>query len=289
MSTHGHPRVASSRSGSTSPLATFSDAQQMPTHTPPRTTGPSVRWRPPASADAAGLDGAALQEAVFSTDSSPGSSESSPGSWSRRTTPRAAAARGSAGWGPASPMTAPPREQPEPPTPRTALRLVAAAVVAPRRTYPVVPPPAPQPQPPTPRGGPCCCGARPRRADAVGGTIGVPVRLHVYDFSITRRVAAINAVSRAVTSCGGVLGDGVGAFHGGIEVHGVEWSYGSTASGEATGIFGCAPRRSSSHSYRSTVELGRCMISKSGVDRLLTAMARICEDGEEVKLMNFVF
>ena len=108
------------------------------------------------------------------------------------------------------------------------------------------------------------------------------MRLHVYDFSVTRRVAALNAVSRAVTSCGGALGDGVGAFHGGIEVHGVEWSYGSTESGEATGIFGCSPRRNSSHSYRSTVELGRCVLSKGSVDRVLTAMARVdCDDDDD--------
>eukprot|EP01046_Picozoa_sp_COSAG06_P038104 COSAG06_NODE_4368_length_4327_cov_2.873463_6_plen_97_part_00 len=44
--------------------------------------------------------------------------------------------------------------------------------------------------------------------------------------------------------------------------------------GEATGIFGCAPRGNSSHRYRSTVELGRCKIEKVGVDVILTQMAR---------------
>eukprot|EP01046_Picozoa_sp_COSAG06_P032156 COSAG06_NODE_3192_length_5705_cov_4.042212_1_plen_357_part_10 len=131
---------------------------------------------------------------------------------------------------PPSPRSAPPLR--DPPTPRTAARLALTLPEGqPRpRRRPTAPPPAPQPhaQAQTRRGrglAACCASpaavvptARLRRQLQEQGEEeeGVPVRLHVYDLSVNRRIAALNAVSEAVTSCGGALGDGIGAFHGGI-------------------------------------------------------------------------
>lgn len=50
---------------------------------------------------------------------------------------------------------------------------------------------------------------------------------------------------------------GVGVFHCGIEVFGLEWSYGSSPhSSSGTGVFCCVPKRCEAHGFHSSTPLG---------------------------------
>jgi hypothetical protein len=75
----------------------------------------------------------------------------------------------------------------------------------------------------------------------------VPVRLNVYDV------------------CGGVLVQrfnsllyplGLGAFHAGVEVYDMEFSFAYNTQRGATGVYCSPPRKSPSHSYRLSVDMG---------------------------------
>ena len=85
-----------------------------------------------------------------------------------------------------------------------------------------------------------------------------PVFLHVYDVGHSSAVQNINAI--------GVAGGGV--FHGAIEVHGRELSFGGSRQ-DKCGIFACKPRQCPMHTYRESVYLGDCGLAKEQVQLIL--------------------
>lgn len=90
----------------------------------------------------------------------------------------------------------------------------------------------------------------------------VEVQLHVYDVGINSRVAIANGVLRIM---------GTGAYHTGVEIHGLEWSYAKREFG--TGVFWCEPKKCGLHQYRESIPLGFARISLAEVDELLDNLA----------------
>mmetsp|Transcript_73383 Transcript_73383/g.215132 ORF Transcript_73383/g.215132 Transcript_73383/m.215132 type:complete len:276 (-) Transcript_73383:8-835(-) len=90
----------------------------------------------------------------------------------------------------------------------------------------------------------------------------VPVMLHVYD-SVDHGFHLVSSSS-----------DG---FHCGIEVHGREWSFSSTAvcPGETTGVFVSAPRGCMGKNYDGSVNMGTTMCSQ---DEVLQAISSLKKD-----------
>mmetsp|Transcript_81831 Transcript_81831/g.244069 ORF Transcript_81831/g.244069 Transcript_81831/m.244069 type:complete len:182 (-) Transcript_81831:63-608(-) len=92
---------------------------------------------------------------------------------------------------------------------------------------------------------------------------GMRVRLNIYDLG---------------TSCTGTLVNsflgplGSGAFHCGVELVGMEWSFRSTSGWKGTGVFSCKPRRCKGHTYRETLDMGYCSLSQEEVILALEGM-----------------
>lgn len=91
-----------------------------------------------------------------------------------------------------------------------------------------------------------------------------PVTLHVYAVGHAESVAKINKVAQDI------LGEG-GIFHGAIEVHGKEWSFGGTDD-DGPGVFCCEPGRCTMHTYRESVYLGDCNKDNQQVHEILKRM-----------------
>lgn len=91
-----------------------------------------------------------------------------------------------------------------------------------------------------------------------------PVLLHVYDVGHSSWIANLNSTTSAF---GGV-------FHGGVEVHGREFSFGGCEQADLCGIFGCKPRGCVLHTYRETVYLGDCRLGRTQVSSILKAMKK---------------
>merc|ERR1712232_1331590 len=90
-------------------------------------------------------------------------------------------------------------------------------------------------------------------SQAVAGKPGLPVQLHIYDVSQEESIQKINRIL-AHKSSPVKLG---GVFHAGVEVHGLEWSYGFSACESRSGISCVEPRMHPQHHYRQTVSLKR--------------------------------
>merc|ERR1712032_891170 len=67
---------------------------------------------------------------------------------------------------------------------------------------------------------------------------------------------------------------GSGVFHCGVEVHGVEWSYSNTSTGDGDGVFCCLPCSCKGFSYCESVPLGRSSVTKEDFRFLLQALKR---------------
>ena len=74
------------------------------------------------------------------------------------------------------------------------------------------------------------------------------VKLHVYHVSLRSIVSGLNMVLPR-----SVMG---GAYHAGIEVDGLEWSFGSLEEPGETGVSECAPMMNAYHRYSECIELG---------------------------------
>lgn len=85
-----------------------------------------------------------------------------------------------------------------------------------------------------------------------------PVTLHIYDVSTDDLISKVNQYLAPV---------GTGAFHGAVEVYGLEWSYGYLERG--TGVFYCTPMQCSAHRYRESVSMGKTSMSEEQVENLL--------------------
>lgn len=96
------------------------------------------------------------------------------------------------------------------------------------------------------------------------------VLLHVYDVMVEANdnmnsaIQSINKLGRDTT-----LG---GVFHGGVEVHGAEYSFGYCPQG--TGVYKCEPRQNPMYKYRDTVDLGECKLSREEVRAVVKRMSR---------------
>lgn len=103
------------------------------------------------------------------------------------------------------------------------------------------------------------------------------VRLNVYDAADDRRVQVANALFRAV---------GAGAYHAGVEVYGLEWSFGGTFDRGATGVFSCTPKQSpSAGRFLEAINLGGTEMSQ---DEVLEATVKLEREwlGEDYDLVS---
>mmetsp|Transcript_79599 Transcript_79599/g.200200 ORF Transcript_79599/g.200200 Transcript_79599/m.200200 type:complete len:299 (+) Transcript_79599:83-979(+) len=85
-----------------------------------------------------------------------------------------------------------------------------------------------------------------------------PVTLHIYDVTTDDFISKVNKYLQPI---------GTGAFHGAVEVYGLEWSYGYVENG--TGVFQCTPMQCSAHHYRESVSMGTTRLSEEQVENLL--------------------
>jgi len=76
------------------------------------------------------------------------------------------------------------------------------------------------------------------------------VTLHVYDVTNQKVMKYINMVTKDIGHVGG-------AFHGGVEVYGVEYSFGWVPEEYPTGVFQCDPKGCTQHVYKESVSMGR--------------------------------
>jgi hypothetical protein len=95
-----------------------------------------------------------------------------------------------------------------------------------------------------------CDGADEERIRSMMREAKAPVVLNVYAVSTDESIQKVNRVTRNFLRHGGV-------FHGAIEVHGQEWSYGGTED-DASGIFCNEPRMCTAHTFRESIYLGDC-------------------------------
>lgn len=91
----------------------------------------------------------------------------------------------------------------------------------------------------------------------------IPVFLHIYDLGSSGHMSFLNSVLKPFDS---------GAFHCGVEVYGLEWSFSDICEvhGERsrTGVFSSWPKQSPGHRYAETVHMGST--SKTEVQVLQT-------------------
>eukprot|EP00871_Galdieria_phlegrea_P000147 jgi/Galph1/1132/GphlegSOOS_G5853.1 len=93
-----------------------------------------------------------------------------------------------------------------------------------------------------------------------------PVYLNVYDLvdpDNPERYTAINAYLRKI---------GVGLYHSGVEVYGVEFCFGGSESNE-TGVFHVEPRRAQGASYRQSLYMGNTPLSPNEVFLVVQILA----------------
>jgi hypothetical protein len=96
----------------------------------------------------------------------------------------------------------------------------------------------------------------------------MPVLLHIYDVSQEDRVHNINkwlAHKRNPLKFGGI-------FHAGVEINGLEWSFGASDNETVPGISCCEPRGHQQHRFRETVPLKSTKLSAEDVSLLIGQM-----------------
>jgi hypothetical protein len=95
---------------------------------------------------------------------------------------------------------------------------------------------------------------------------GIPVYVHIYDVSQEENIQKIN---RWLASRYSPLKFG-GVFHAGIEVNGLEWSYGVSFSETMPGISCVEPKSHPCHTYRQSVQLRNTKFSAEEIADLLS-------------------
>lgn len=113
--------------------------------------------------------------------------------------------------------------------------------------------------------------ATPRPAELFQDSVheGFPVFLHIYDVSQEASIQRLNSVlahKLAPLKLGGV-------FHAGVEVNGIEWSYGRSFE-TASGVTRMVPRADPQHHFRQTVTLPRTMLSDVEVVEIVAGLER---------------
>lgn len=119
------------------------------------------------------------------------------------------------------------------------------------------------------------------------------IKLHVYDLIPSETVMQlpwgcmfpIGVCFDAVNS--GLHSMGTGAYHVGIEVNGVEYSFGACDIPGHTGVFSCIPKRSPGYQFRTTVDFGerslvtrKTQLKRAGSENQLSEECQI--DGREL-------
>ncbi|CAN6190447.1 unnamed protein product [Urochloa humidicola] len=104
--------------------------------------------------------------------------------------------------------------------------------------------------------------ARPPRQPRGGGGAGeaapsTPVYLNVYD------ITPANGYARWL---------GLGVYHSGVQVHGVEYAYGAHDGG-SSGIFEVVPRRCPGYAFRESVLVGATELSRAEVRAVMAELA----------------
>eukprot|EP00927_Polykrikos_kofoidii_P060973 TRINITY_DN55867_c0_g1_i1.p1 TRINITY_DN55867_c0_g1~~TRINITY_DN55867_c0_g1_i1.p1 ORF type:complete len:484 (-),score=88.83 TRINITY_DN55867_c0_g1_i1:36-1319(-) len=96
----------------------------------------------------------------------------------------------------------------------------------------------------------------------------IPVRVHVYDVSQEEGIQKLNRVLAhrySPIKLGGV-------FHAGVEVNGLEWSFGYSESETRPGISCVEPKTHPQHHYRQTVNLRRTKVPPEDIADIITAL-----------------
>lgn len=98
---------------------------------------------------------------------------------------------------------------------------------------------------------------------------GTAVFLHIYDVSQEDGVRKLNKVlahKYSPLKLGGV-------FHAGVEVNGLEWSYGMSQSETLPGLSCVLPKQHPSHRYRQSVKLNRTKFTAEDIAELISQLA----------------
>lgn len=102
--------------------------------------------------------------------------------------------------------------------------------------------------------------------DTLGG--GLVVCLNVYDVSQQENIQMLNSVLAHESS---PLKFG-GVFHAGVEVNGLEWSFGMSFSETKPGVACNKPRAHSQHHFRETVRIGSTTLSAEWVGAIISTL-----------------
>lgn len=100
------------------------------------------------------------------------------------------------------------------------------------------------------------------------GKPGIPVFLHIYDCSLEDNVHKLNQVlahKRSPLKLGGI-------FHAGIEVGGLEWSFGSTQNDSVAGIHCVLPQKNKQHRYRQTLQLEPTLLTHEDIAKIISEL-----------------
>lgn len=92
--------------------------------------------------------------------------------------------------------------------------------------------------------------------------------LNIYDVSQDATVQYLNKVLAHMASplkLGGV-------FHAGVEVNGLEWSFGGDVRDETTGVRSTRPKCHGEHHFRQSLQLGRARVPAEGIPAIINDM-----------------
>lgn len=107
-----------------------------------------------------------------------------------------------------------------------------------------------------------------KESDAGAQQSPLLVRVHVYDVSQEESIQKINRILAHKSSplkIGGV-------FHAGVEVNGLEWSFGFSASESHPGVSCVEPKTHPQHHYRQTVKMGKTKVSPEDIADIIAQM-----------------
>lgn len=97
------------------------------------------------------------------------------------------------------------------------------------------------------------------------------VILHVYDVTNSANVRTNSVIVNLNKIMRGGIGLG-GIFHGAVEVYGKEWSFGFCENG--SGVFSCSPKKNPMYTYRESIPLGKTVMAKADVQKVLRDISR---------------
>ncbi|GJP43368.1 hypothetical protein CLOM_g2841 [Closterium sp. NIES-68] len=97
------------------------------------------------------------------------------------------------------------------------------------------------------------------------------VSLHVYDITNSPNPKTNNAILQINRVTKDALGIG-GIFHGAVEIHGEEWSFGYCERG--SGVFSCPPKANPMYTFRETIEMGVTGMGEQKVRELLRRLSK---------------